>query len=80
MKRTPTQNEMSLYADQLHHSNQRCNNCKQVCKSLYRYNEKGIEGEFWCELCLTKSEPELMRNHKEDGGNDITKIIEQTFN
>jgi hypothetical protein len=47
-------------------------------RPLIRVNEKGVNGIWWCEPCLAKKEPELLRNHQEeDGGftNQLDNIL-----
>lgn len=53
----------------------KCASCKIQGKVLYRVNEIGIDGIFWCDECIKKKEPELHKNIMEDPETDIIKDI-----
>lgn len=41
-----------------------------------RTNAIGEAGIFWCEKCAKKHEPELLKNHIEDGGKVLADLKE----
>lgn len=49
-----------------------------MVRPLQRVNSLGEDGIFWCEPCIGKHEPELLKNIQEDK-TDAEKVLEDIF-
>lgn len=68
-------NAVYQYAQVLVNPERCCDHCHSNGNVLYRYNEPGADGIYWCEKCLKENEPELLKEHKEDAGDIIKEAL-----